>query len=742
MNASPDAGLHLFDYWRIIRIRLGLVLLIFFLVVATVGVVTFLTPKQYLSFATIEVKPDMTQVRIFDNSTSEQINDPKFIETQFQIITRQGVLYPVIERLDLQKKWARNGVQLPLEAAYDKLHEMMQLHEVRNTNLIQISVNSTDPQEAALLANAIAQEYMNQRVSEQQNLVSKGLEQLRDEVRQKEKAVSDAFAEASRLRTEAGIVDPNPDSIDVTSRVEDSSVMTNQEKVNAAQSKIATLKGRVEELDRLKNEDLMRAAGLLNLNDPVLEQKLPLYQNAVAEKARLLSSGLGHNHPDVGAIQAQIDTIEQQLRQQIASIRKGLVAQLTSAENSLKSMQSNLSASQTEPQEKKTAGAQYLDAKYRYLQARKLLDPAKAKLNSETMERTMPLKPAMIRDPAEAALKPSWPRVFLNLFLGGIAGLVLGIGFAFFLEYLDPSVKTLQEVERFLELPVLSVIPKNMPLLPKGDPDDRDAEPYRILKTNVDFSRQKVAASVLTVVSGSPGEGKSATVCNLASVYAASGQQTLVVDADLRRPSQHELFGIDNRAGLSDYLRGKLAFDQVIQDGPIPNLFVITSGSSPANAVTLLSSQKFAELAETVKDWFDLVIFDCPPILGVSDASVISSLAEASIIVTQHRRFPRSMMVRAKHALQSLGTKILGIVLNNVDVKYDTHYRYYTTYSRYGYEKTKERLPRKAKEPTPVASPNGGKPLPGVTIQERHEEELEVSEFESAANRSFGDDIY
>ena len=334
MNASPDAGLHLFDYWRIIRIRLGLVLLIFFLVVATVGVVTFLTPKQYLSFATIDVKPDMTQVRIFDDSTSEQINDPKFIETQFQIITRQGVLYPVIERLDLQKKWARNGVRLPLEAAYDKLHEIMQLHEVRNTNLIQISVNSTDPQEAALLANAIAQEYMNQRVSEQQNLVSKGLEQLRDEVRQKEKAVSDAFAEASRLRTEAGIVDPNPDSIDVTSRVEDSSVMTNQEKVNDAQSKIATLKSRVEELDRLKNEDLIRAAGLLNLNDPVLEQKLPLYQNAVAEKARLLSSGLGHNHPDVGAIQAQIDTIEQQLRQQIASIRKGLVAQLTDAENS------------------------------------------------------------------------------------------------------------------------------------------------------------------------------------------------------------------------------------------------------------------------------------------------------------------------------------------------------------------------------------------------------------------------
>src|ERR1700730_11295112 len=131
MNTAQEAKLHFLDYWRVIRIRLGLVALIFLLVVITVGVTTFLMPKEYLSFATIEVEPDMNTLRIFANSSATEVNDPKFTQTQFQIITRKGVLYPVIQRLDLQKRWARQGEPLSLEAAFNKLHSMLQLAEVR-----------------------------------------------------------------------------------------------------------------------------------------------------------------------------------------------------------------------------------------------------------------------------------------------------------------------------------------------------------------------------------------------------------------------------------------------------------------------------------------------------------------------------------------------------------------------------------------------------------------------------------
>jgi succinoglycan biosynthesis transport protein ExoP len=670
MNTAQNAKLHLLDYWHVIRIRLGSVALIFLLVAITVSATTFLLPKEYMTFTTIEVEPNTNPARIFTSTSTTEVNDPKFTQTQVEIIARKGVLYPVIQRLDLERRWARQGQPLSLEAAYSKLHSMLQPTEIRNTNLIQISVSSTDPQEAALLANAVAQEYIQQRISDAQTVISKGLDQLRDEVAQKERAVDEAYANALRLRTEARIIDPSLGSPESGRRIEDSRVLTDQQRANDSGSQIATLRSRLEQLDRLKSDDLTHTAGLLNLNDPILEQKLPLYQSAIAEKAKLLSSGLGQDHPDVKAIQTQIDAIDQQLRQQINSLRKDTVTQLAIAE--------------------KTASARYLDARYRYLQERKLLDTAKTRLSSETTERTMPQKPATIQDPAEPSAFPIRPKILFNLLLGSVAGLVLGVAVAFFLEYLDTSVKTTDEVQKLVGLPVLAVIPKGIYISPQQSEDSPDTESFRILKTNVDFARQKVAASTMSVVSGGPSEGKSTAVCNLGTAYAASGQQTLIIDCDLRRPAQHELFALDNRVGLSEYLKGEVALDEAIQVSHVPNLFVITSGMGATSLVSLLNSHKMRGLVDTMKEWFDVVIFDCPPILGVSDGLVVSALVEGSIIVAQHRKFPRSMLIQVKGTLENIGTKCLGVVLNNVDIKHDNTYQYFTNSGQY-YSKPKSK---------------------------------------------------
>jgi polysaccharide biosynthesis transport protein len=381
MNSHQEVRIHFLDYWRVVRVRLGLVIFVFLCVVITTGLATYLAPREYRSLATIEVTSEVTPVPIFENQTEAPvIDDSRFSRTQFQI---------------------------------------------------------------------------------------------------------------------------------------------------------------------------MRAAGQLNLKDPIIEAKLPVYQTARAEKAKLLSSGLGSNHPDVKALQAQIDTIAEQLRQQIESIRKGFLTQLAIAESSLTAMGVNLQASQIEQQVMKTASARYLDAKYKYIQERKFLEAAKSQLNSESMGRDMPQKPAFIREPAEPALLPSKPNVKINMFLGIAAGIVLGLSLAFFLEYLHTGIKTMEEVEKLLEIPVLAVIPKGINLLPRMDEDSPDAEGYRILKTNVDFSRKKTDAIALNVTSGSASEGKSITVCNLATTWAASAQRVLIVNADLRRPSQHRIFEVNNRVGLS-----------------------------------------------------------------------------------------------------------------------------------------------------------------------------------------------
>jgi polysaccharide biosynthesis transport protein len=703
MNASHDARLHL-DHWGIISAQIGVAIFAFFLCLVAAGVIAFLPPKDYIASTKIETKADSNQLSVLKGSAPEQGHDPNFTERQTQIIVSHSVLDPVIQHSGLQKKWSLPGVELSPETTYDKLRGMVQPPEVLPPDSIQISVRGTDPQEAALLANAIAQEYVDQRNSRQLASIEEDLQKLRDEVQQNEGSVSTRFAQTSRLRTEAGYMDPNPDSTDASLVPEEPVGENNQNKINEAQANVATLKNRLDAVDRIKSANLAQAAGFLNLNDPVLEQKLPLYQNAVTEKTRLLSSGLGHNHPDVRAVQGQIDAIEEQVHQEISNIRKGLVTQLAVAEGTLNTSLMNQLTNSPE-QKRKQANAQYLDAKQRYDEARQALETAKTRLNTATAESSKLTKPALILEAAKVAPAPSQPKTTYLLW-GALAGLVLGAGFACLRETLDRSIKTPWEVEKRLGLRLLGVIPRGSQRRRQIKSQDADEEPYSTIKSNVDVARQQVAASVLTVVSAGSGEGKSTTAANLATAYAATGQQTLIIDAGLRRPVQHQLFDIDNRVGLSDFLRGEKNLEEIIQEAR-QNLFIIASGPTSDRAGSLLTSQKLTELVEIAKEWFDVVIFDCPPVLGESDASMISSLAEGSIIVARHRRFPRSKIVRAKRTLESQGTKVLGLVLNHAYV----------------------RLPTK-------------KPSLGLAVDKRKEQEFEVSEFEAAANRLPGDDAY
>jgi polysaccharide biosynthesis transport protein len=677
---------HLLGYLRVIRVRLWSVILVFLGVVISVGVATYLAPRQYKSFVTIEVQEDMTPIHMLEHQTEARaIDDPKFSQTQFQIISRKGVLYPVIDRLNLQAKWARDGKTLPTEAAYNKLRAMLNLEGIRNTNLIQINVYSPDPQEAALLANTIANVYMDQRIADEEAIYAKSLEQLRVELKRNEKAVSQAYADASRLRTEANIIDPNPDSLENSGRygVEDSSVITNLEKVNEAKSQVAMLRSKVEQLDRVKSEDLMRAAAELNLNDPILQAKLPTYQTALVEKTKLLHSGLGPNHPDVKALGAQIETVEGQLRQQIDSLRKGLVTQLAIAENSLKALEANLQDSQIGQQAMKTVSAQYLNAKYKYIQERKLLELAKTRLSTESMERKMPQRAAFIRDLAEPALFASKPAVVTNMLLGIAAGIVLGVSLAFLAEYLDTSVKSMEDIAKFLDVPVLGVIPRGIKLLPKTSQDLPDAEAYRILRANADMGRKKAGATCMGVTSAGASEGKSTTVCNLATTWARGGRRVLIIDGDLRRPSQHRLFGMDNRMGLSNCLRDGVGLDEVILPTSVDNLYLMPAGLAPQGAADLLDSEAMEHLIDVAKQRFEVILVDSPPILGMSDAFILSSLVDCSIVVVQHRRLPRSMLMRVKDTIESTGGRFLGVVLNKVNVTYDQNYEYLTNYTHY-----------------------------------------------------------
>jgi succinoglycan biosynthesis transport protein ExoP len=706
MAQTDEVKLHFLDYWRVVRIRWPLVLLAFLLVLITAAIVTYFQPREYQSSVFIEVKSTAENPRIFGGDYNQPVHDPQLAPTVYQVIQRTGVLYPVIEQLKLQDKWAKDGRRPSRELAYQMLRSKLDVDEVRNTDLLQISVYDTNPQEAADIANRIVAVYQDKRVEEEKEILNRAVSTMNEEVAKQQKRVEEAATEMAHIRDDEHIIDLNPEGTEDAQAPVNNMVVKQEGEVNDAETKVATLSSKLDQIEKLRGDDLMRMMPTLDIQDPTLQKILPNYQDAVAQEALLLNSGLGENHPKVKALRATKEVYINQLEQQVSSIRTALEKNLKTAQATRDELKKRLDQINNKQLQTKNLSANYTRAKNAYIKEKLLLDGVRARAQTQTMELAMPRFAVSVKQVAEPPTFPARPRVGLNLTLGALVGLVVGLGLAFFIEYLDTSVKTMDDVETLLGVPVLAIIPKGIGLLHKAEGDTPDAEAYRILRTNIEFNRRNPEANTISLVSGGPGEGKSTTIANLAFICAQGGYSTLIVDADLRRPVQHTLFDMSNAVGLTNYLTTEMELDEVIMPTTVENLSLLPSGVLPSDAVGILNSQRMSDTIAELKSRYDIVFFDSPPILGVSDASVIASEVDQTVIVVQHRRFPRAMLSRVKQAVLGVGGTVLGVVLNNVDLKHDQNYYYYTNY--YGYYGTSEkgqhtRRSRRANAPVHVA---------------------------------------
>jgi succinoglycan biosynthesis transport protein ExoP len=684
MAQHNEVKLHFLDYWRVIRIRWVLILLSFFLVLLTAAVVTYFQPRQYQSYVFIEVRSTAQNPRIWGpGDNGMPMHDPQLAPTVFQVIKRTSILYPVIDDLKLQEKWSKKGETLNREQCFLLLRNRVQVEEIRNTDLLQVSVFDKDAHLAAAIANKIVAVYQDTRVEEEKDIMNRAITSMNDEIVKQQKRVDEASAEVGRIRDEEHIVDLNLEGKEDAETPLNTLVVKQEGLVNDAESQVAAMKTQLQELEGIKGEDLMRMLATMKIEDPTITKTLPAYQDTVAIEAQLMNSGLGENHPKVKALRATKQVYQKQLEDQVKMIRSALQKNLTTARTTRDEFQKRLELINQRQLASRNLSANYTRAKNKYIKERELLDAIRMRAQTQTMELAMPRTAISIKEPAEAPLFPARPRVALNLILGSLVGLMVGLGLAFFIEYLDTSVKTMEDVEKMLGVPVLAIIPKNIRLLHKEPGDTPDAEAYRILRTNLEFNRKNSAANCIALVSGGRGEGKSTTLANLAFISAQGGYSTLIIDGDLRRPVQHELFDVKNETGLTNYLTTEMAINEVIVPTEIENLSMIPSGTLPADPVAILNSQRMSDLIAELKLRYDLVLIDSPPVLGVSDASVIASEADYTVIVVQHRRFPCGMLLRLKQAVLGVGGKVLGVVLNNVDLRHDQNYYYYTGY--YGY---------------------------------------------------------
>jgi capsular exopolysaccharide synthesis family protein len=302
------------------------------------------------------------------------------------------------------------------------------------------------------------------------------------------------------------------------------------------------------------------------------------------------------------------------------------------------------------------------------------------KLEESKIAEAMQISEAKIIDVATVPKNPVEPKPRQNTVLGFLLGILIGVGGAFLLEYLDTSIKNTREIEDLTGLTVLATIPlikdKGHPQIPTIDePHSQMAEAYRILRTNLAFAATAKPIKSLLITSTIPQEGKTTTCINLGISLAQQGHKTIILDCDFRRPMLHRYLAqyiSSNTNGLSDVLVGKLKLKDAIVEGTAHNLNFITSGTIPSNPAELLGSPKMMETVEKLKNDFAYVIFDAPPALGVADARVIGKISDAIIVVVLSKRTHRDAVREVKDELERSGEKIIGFVLNGVD--FDLHY--------------------------------------------------------------------
>lgn len=714
-NAPEEAKLHFLDYWRIIRIRKTVILAVFLLVVITATVVTLMYPESYASSTRITVDQEHPDIPGVEGGPFGNSYDPYFLQTEFNVIQSHEVLSKVSEIMNLKDVWGKkyNGGSPMSETDVESMiKHSLELQTVRNTKLIEIRAYSDNADDAVKMANQVAHSYQDYRLHQYQDLKNAGIKSLQLQLDEQEQKVNLAQTNVDQLRAALHIWDANPDSSgpsqSLTSKTVDE-LKSQEIQRQADYDQQFTLLAKLKSLSR---DDLKKSLPITVTDNQLnsLLSELDLAQQNLLK----LKGELAPDHPKYQSAKDLVDDLDRKVNDRVDGILVGLQSKVDSAEAFLDSISNSIADARQTDLEVAKNSAPYYEAKEKLEREKKWYDVLKMKKEQEEVDVKLPeARMVTIIDPAVREEKPVRPNKPLNIVLGVVFGLVVGIGLAFFIEYLDTSVKTIDDVERTLQAPVLGVIPQNIGLILEEGAESPHAEAYRVLRTNILFSRKDDNLNTVVVVSAGAGEGKSTTAFNLATIFAQNGSRVLVVDSDLRRPTLHKMVNVTNSIGLTNYLLKQNTLDEVIQTTKVPTLHLMASGKLPSSSLGILSSSQMKELISELKQRYDFVFFDSPPIMGVSDASVLASEVDMTLQVIQYRRYPQPMNIRAKQMIEKVGGNLVGIVLNNINMSQDESYYYYSGYYHdYYYSKNDDK--------TPGAGSDGGERSGGVDIKPKY----------------------
>jgi capsular exopolysaccharide synthesis family protein len=707
-------------------------------------VVTLLMLQTY---STVPLYRTSAQVLIQDERTTAvgnlNSNDPMFWQesdqyynTQYSILRSRGLAKRVVRRLDLQNHpaftlaWgaaasSRGPLQLaratkdavssavrrliggkpavPVErsiadesalesALIGQFLAGLNIVPEKATRLVAIVYTSPSAEFAALAANTVAEEYAQQNLDLRLDTINKNLAWLGDEVRRQEATVTSAEAAMTEYRESQNALSLEDRQNIVVSRLNS---------LNDTVTKARTVRLQKEALyAQIKGvnpaSDAADAFPAIANNAGVTEARGHLAQ-LVSERARL-SSRYQPGHPEMTKLAGQIENSRAALAQQRASVIEAARNEYQSALMEERSLSTQLEGQKAAAMDLDRKSGKYLvlqrEAESNRSVYQSLLQQEK-ELRVVANSRTNNVQ---LMDRAETPGAPFSPNARRDWFTALLAGLLVAVGLAFGLEYLDDTVRTPEDVSKRLNLALLGLVPAvrgaRVPLLSEPVPLEF-GEAFRSLRTSITFTSTTRGPRVLAVTSSQPLEGKTTTACNLATALAIGGARVLLVDADMRRPGLHKLLGVENETGLSHFLVGQAHVRAVIQKTREPNLFVIPAGLAPPNPSELLSSDRMQYFLRNLQSGpFDWVIVDTPPVLAVTDAVIIARGVSGVVFVIGSEMTRRAHAERALEILMTGRPRSLGCVLNRVDFQRNNYY--YSRYYGYHYQSYYHHTPASA----------------------------------------------
>ncbi len=637
-----------------------------------------------------------------------------YYQTQYQLLRGRRLAERVVEHLQLQKSdefltgpmlspWERlerrilgkppkstvDTDGMPLSPAVAAFRSRVIVEPVPGSRLVNLRFSAYDPQLAAQAVNALAELYIKQTLEFRFTVSTEATGWLGDRLKEQQEKVQAAEKAIQQYREKEGLVNPE----ERQSLVDQKLQTLNLAVLNARTERIA----KETVWTQLRNLSPAAVGSFpAVLANPVVQGLKGQLADLHKEEARL-SDSLGEKHPDMIKVRSEIRATEDKLRSELGSVVQAAEADYRTAASQEASLQANLDAVKQEAMAVNRKAIEYGVLRREVESNQQIYKDLLTRTKQTGLETELETTNIRVVERAEVPRGPISPRRMRNYQLGTLLGLALGIGLVLIFEHFDNTLKTPEDVKDHLGLPFLGMVPDvgvptsgsaprpggASPLILKN-PQSAVAESYRVLRTNLIFSSADSRGRAIVVSSANPGEGKTTTVANLASSLALNGAKVLAVDADLRRPTMHQHFGIPKTPGLSDLIVGKCQASQAIQATRFKGLQVLPCGYVPPNPAELLGSAHMRQVVEALRTHYEWVLIDTPPILAMADTPVLCPLVDGVILVIGAEVSGRPTIQRAVDQIQGVGGKVIGVVLNKVDLERNSYYysQYYGEYYR------------------------------------------------------------